>query len=239
MGTHHQAFSRCICGLVLFLFTGCASFEPGFSTRDLSRPREPTVREDRDGLDVSIEEFATASKSLHAFDADLIAHGVLPLLVRIENNSGQNYRIKEQDIRVLLDDTSLAQLIGGEASEQAASSEYAGKAFFWTVAAGPFAVILWPSTIAASATHTHTVNRRIRQHFEALEFTDALIKPGQAAAGFVYFAIPTSLKGLTNMTVLVQPFAEHTDQPLSYRLALPDIEISKATGKQTAAGSSP
>ncbi len=227
-------FVVCIC----LLSFGCASFEPGFRPQDLSRPREPTARESRDGLAVSVEEFASASKSLQVFDADLPPNGVLPFLVRLENDSTRNYKIRESDVHLTLDATSLTQLIGGEASEQAASSEYAGKAFFWTVAAGPFAVLLWPSTIAASATHTHAVNRRIRQHFEALEFTDALIKPGQTAAGFVYFKIPAGIRNLANMAVIVEPVAEDGEQRLSYRLALPTIELSKTASNETTNGSS-
>lgn len=228
---------RALLFLTLIL-QGCASFEPGFRLQDLSRPRQPTAREIRDGLEVSVEEFASASKSLQVFDADLSPNGVFSLLIRIENNSTQNYTIKEKDVRVLLHEVSLEQLIGGEASERAASSQYAGKALFWTVAAGPFAVLLWPSTIAASATHTHAVNRRIRQHFEALEFTDALIKPGQIAAGFVYFAIPNGSGNLANMTVIVEPVAENSEQRLLYSFALPTIELSKPVPKERTVGAS-
>ena len=96
--------------------------------------------------------------------------------------------------------------LGGEtAASQSANSEYAGKALGWTVATGPFAILLWPVTIGASAAHTAAVNRRIEQHFESLRFNDALLKPNQTAAGFVYFKLPSGVKKLEKLRVEVTP----------------------------------
>ena len=70
---------------VPLVFIGCASFEPGLQYQDLMRPRQPTVKETQQGLEVSIEEFASKNKSQQAFDADIARFGILALLFKAEN----------------------------------------------------------------------------------------------------------------------------------------------------------
>jgi len=187
------------------VLSGCASFEPGIRYQDLARPRQPTAKQTQQGLDISVEEFASANKSRQAFDADVGPNGILAILLKVENNGSQNYKIQEPSISAFLETQELP-LIGGEkAASESANSEYAGKALGWTVAAGPFAILLWPVTIGASAAHTASVNRRIEQHFESLRFNDALLKPNQTAAGFLYFKLPAGVKRLENLRVEVTP----------------------------------
>jgi hypothetical protein len=212
--------------LTAFIFTGCASFEPGLRHQDLTRTRQPTVKRVQNGLEVSVEEFASASKSLKAFDADLSSYGVLALLVRVENNGTENYNVQRADIKGYLGDQPLSQLVGTEAAGEAGTREYAGKALGWTLATGPFAIILWPATIAGSASHTASVNRRVEQHFESLAFTNALLKPNQVAVGFVYFKLPDGVKRLENLTVEVEPSEEKNGRRLSYKLSLPGLDLS-------------
>lgn len=208
------------------IFDGCASFEPGVRYQDLMRPRQPTVKEAQNGLEVSVEEFVTADKSEQAFDADIAPYGVLALLVRMENNGAQTYKAEQHAITVHLNGQILTSLSGKQAADQAATSEYVGKALGWTLATGPFAILLWPATIAGSASHTAAVNRRIEQHFENLEFNDALLKPNQSAAGFLYFKLPDGVKSLEQLVVAVTPADEQSGKKLSFKLSLPTVELS-------------
>jgi hypothetical protein len=211
---------------ILLTSFGCASFEPGLRYQDLSRPRQPTVKQTQEGLDISVEEFASANKSRQAFDADVAPNGILALLLKVENNGSQTYKIQEQVISAYLGSQSLS-LIGGEkAASESANSEYAGKALGWTVAAGPFAILLWPVTIGASAAHTASTNRRIEQHFESLRFNDALLKPNQTAAGFLYFQLPSGVKRLETLRLEVIPSEENSANKLSFNLPLPNIDLS-------------
>jgi len=210
------------------ILSGCASFEPGLRFQDLSRPRQPTVKQTQEGLDISIEEFASEKKSRQAFDADVAPYGILPILLKVENNGTQTFKIQEYAISAYADSQSL-QLIGGEkAAGEAANSEYGGKALGWTVAAGPFAILLWPVTIGASAAHTASVNRRIEQHFESLRWNDALLKPNQTAAGFLYFKAPAGVKRLENLRLEVKPSEEISGKILTFNLPLPTIDLSAA-----------
>jgi hypothetical protein len=208
------------------ILSACASFEPALRTPDFMRARQPTAIEVQEGFEVSIEEFASANKSRQAFDADIASYGVLALLLRAENKGGGTYKLPLHSIAASLDGQPLPLLGGEQAANQAATSEYAGKALGWTLAAGPFAMFLWPVTIAGSAAHTKSVNRRIEQHFESLQFSDALLKPNQIAAGFLYFKLPGSLNSLEKLIVELKPSEEPSGKQLAYKLSLPSLNLA-------------
>ena len=215
--------------LAAFLvFVGCASFEPGMQYQDLTRPRQPTVKETEQGLELSIEEFASKNKSQQAFDADIARYGILALLFKADNGGTKTYRVQEQTISVYLGEESLTAISGEKAASQGANSEYVGKALGWTALAGPFALFLWPATIAGSASHTAAVNRRIEQHFESMRFNDAVLKPNQSAAGFLYFKLPAGVDKLQNLRVEATPSEEGTGERLSYKLVVPTLDLSGA-----------
>lgn len=214
--------------LMVLVMSGCASFEPALRYADLAKPRQPTVKETQEGLDVSIEEFATKNKSQQAFDADIAPYGILALLLKVENGGTQTYRVEEHGVSAYLGGESLPSLVGEKAAAQGANSEYVGKALGWTLAAGPFAIFLWPATIGGSAAHTASVNRRIEQHFESMRFTDSLLKPNQNAVGFFYFKLPSGVKKLENLRVEVTPTEEQTGKELSYKFSLPTLDLSGA-----------
>jgi hypothetical protein len=231
-----QRFSTIIFLAICLAFGACASFEPGLRYQDLLRPRQPTVKQVQEGLEVSIEEFATTKKSHQAFDADLAPNGILPLLIKVENGGTQTYRLREQDVNVYFGNDLLPTLSGEKAAGQSAHSEYAGKALGWTVLTGPFAILLWPATIAGSASHTAAVNRRIEQHFESISFNDALLKPNQSSAGFLYFKLPNGIQRLQNLKVEVTPADEQSATRLTYSLMIPTLELSSSVSGQTVSG---
>ena len=225
MGTHYQALSPCLWTLFLSLLAGCASFEPGLHQEDLARNRLPTARETKDGLEVSLEEFVSSKKSLQAFDADVAGKGVLALLLRVDNKGQINYRLAKTEIRALLDGESLPMLEGRDAADQAATKDLGGRALGWTLATGPFALVVAPLTLVGSSAHTNSVNQKIEQHFGALEFPDALVRPHESVTGFVYFKLPFRLQKIENLTVEIEPVEEATEQKLSYRFNLPAFDI--------------
>jgi hypothetical protein len=193
--------------------------------QDLMQPRQPTVKETREGLEVSIEEFVSKNKSMQVFDADLAPRGILALLLKVENNGTRTYSIDEHAISVYLDTETLPSISGEKAASQAANSEYVGKALFWTMVTSPFA---GPIAIAASAGHTRAVNKRIEEYFETMSFNYSVLKPNQYDAGFLYFKLPSGMKKLENLRIEVAPSEEETDNRLSYKLLLPVLDISAA-----------
>jgi hypothetical protein len=229
-GENRMRVNRCfkIAALITsFLLAGCASFEPALRTPDLTRSRQPSAVTAQEGLEISVEEFASPNKSRQAFDADIASSGILALLVRADNKGTVNYKITQGSVTAHLDGQSLPSIGGTAAANQAATSEYAGKALGWTIATGPFAILLWPVTIAGSAAHTQSVNRRIQQHFESLQFTDALLKPNQVATGFVYFELPENLTKLEKLSIGATASEEPGGKQLSFNLSLPEIALQQ------------
>lgn len=242
-GSWTNRFISLLAATLIWSAAGCASFEPGLRYQDLARPRQPTVKDMKEGLEISLEEFASVNKSRQAFDADVAPNGILPILLKLENNGTQTYRIQERVVSAYIGTDMLGSLGGETAASQSANSEYAGKALGWTVAAGPFAILLWPVTIGASAAHTASVNRRIEQHFESLRFNDALLKPNQTAAGFIYFKLPSGVSKLEKLRVEVTPSEENTGKKLEFVLPLPAIDLSapvasRVTTTETNSGAS-
>jgi hypothetical protein len=209
------------------LIAGCAAFEPGVRLHDLQRPRQPTVRESREGLEVSVEEFVSHAKSRMVFDNDLAANGVAALLLRIQNNGTIRYVARRENVRAWLGDQQLTALTPTEAANQAATSEYVGKALGWTLAAGPLAILLWPVTIGASTVHTHGVNRRVEQYFTAGAFQDALVGSKQTALGFVYFKIPGGTMATERFRLQMEIERETGDQRLAYEFDLPVVKLTE------------
>lgn len=216
------------------LLAGCASFEPALHAPDLMRPRQPSAFQAQNGLEISVEEFASAHKSRQAFDADIASHGVLPILIRMENKGTETFKVQASRIRVDLEEAKLERLSGPEAANQAATSEYAGKALGWIVATGPFAILFWPVTIGGSVAHTQSVNNKIRQHFSRLELTDALLRPDQTAVGFVYFKLPDTGTRVDRLALTVEPLEEKSGQAMSYRFSLSILQLSARTSSQGA-----
>jgi hypothetical protein len=218
--------SKLMAIVIGFIFAGCATFQPGLRYQDLMRARQPTAKEVREGLEVSIEEFVSREKSRRAFDADIAPHGVLAFFLRIENKSPTSYIVRDTDSRVFLHDRPLNFLQGIDAARQAASSDGAAKAAAWTVAMGPFALLFWAPAISISGSHTQYVNQRIEHHFDNLQFGNVLLRPAQAVGGFLYFKIPNGTKRLEDLTVEVVASEEKTPRQVSIRFPVPILELS-------------
>jgi hypothetical protein len=222
---------KLIIGLAV-LMGGCATFEPALRYQDLTRPRQPTVKVAQNGLEVSGEEFVSEAKSKMAFDAEIARYGVLALLIRVDNRGSQNYSVLQSNVKATLGEASLPQLKGANAASEAATREYAGKALGWTLAAGPFAMFLWPATIAGSAAHTHAVNRRVEQHFESMQFSDAVLHPNEYAVGFVYFKLPWQVDRLDHLVLSVQAQELDTRKQIPIKLEFPTLSLAEVAKGQ-------
>ena len=219
-----SVLTRSLCSALSFLLIGCATFEPTLHQQDLANGRVPTLTTAKEGLEISIEEFVSVKKSQQAFDENLAGYGVLPLLVRVENKTGVAYRLARTQMKASVKDETLPLLEGREAATQA-GKDPSGRALGWTLATGPFALILAPLTLVGSSAHTTSVNHRMEEYFGTIEFPDALVRPNEAVAGFIYFKIPLRLEKLENLVVEVAPINDNNNQTLFYRFELPALEV--------------
>jgi len=221
---------------ITVLTCSCARFQPTLDQKVLfGGTRIPTVVQTQEEITLSIEEFASADKSKHAFDSDVVSSGVLPILFRIDSKSDAVFKIPAGAIKAYIDNQSLSVLDGETAAKQAATRDYVGKALGWTILAGPFAILAWPGTIVGSAVHTRNVNSRIVKHFETLEFKGAMVRSNQPVSGFLYYQVPTDgkflqslaeSKRLQNITIEIVAMPEQEGRNISFNLPLPTIDLS-------------
>ena len=212
-------------------FGGCtATFDPSLRSTELGMGGLPTVKDVREGLEVSLEEYVSANKSRRAFDADIASSGVLPLLLRVENNGAREYKVDRNEIKAFIGGQALRPIYGYEAAKQGASREYVGKALINTAMWGPLGMVFGLPTIVGSAAHTREVNKKIEQHFENMEFAGAMVKPNETASGFVYFRFPQRSQQLENLTVelTVQAngYEEGNGKQLGYKFSFPTLGVS-------------
>lgn len=221
---------------VIFIYAlwtcGCvASFEPEVHSLGELRSGLPTSKEVKSGLAVSVEEFVSANKSRHVFDADVAAHGILPLLVRVENHSTEPYIVQRDQIRASLDGQALLPIYGKEAARQGAARNNVGRALVNTILWGPLAPYFGLPSMVASASHTRSVNKDIERHFEKMEFIDTVLKPGETSEGFAFFQLPGHEKRLEKLQVNVFAVAGATlgqeGREMTYRLSFPALEVSQ------------
>ncbi len=225
MERRFKPFAALFLSMIILFSVGCASFEPALRQDALSRRRLPTATSSQKGIEVSIEEFVTPTKSMQAFEAVVASYGVLPLLIRIENNGSTNYRLARGQVKASLGGEALPVLVARDAATQGAAKGYQGNALGWTLATGPFFFILAPLTLTASSAHTASVNRKIEEQFGTLELPDALIRSNQSVTGFVYFKLPPVTWKLENLTVEVEPIDDSNEEPLSFKFFLPPLDI--------------
>ncbi len=222
---------------------GCAIFDPGYHPEGLGEARQFTAKQTQDDIDVSLEEFASAEKSRNAFDADLVSHGVLALLLSVENKSEHVYEIEKEEIKAVLDGQALPGLSAKEAADQSAGQEFGRRALakdallsaLPVVLLNPYttAIVLIAAPFVASrkVCEGYTFNYtcavdKIRQHFKDLEFNDTTLKPNEAASGFVYFKLPGEVKKLENLIVGVKASQQENGKSLSFELPFATLELS-------------
>jgi hypothetical protein len=71
-----------------------------------------------------------------------------------------------------------------------------------------------------------------------MRFNDAVLKPNQSAAGFLYFKLPAGVDKLDKLRVEATPSEEGTGDRLSYKLILPTLDLSGAVVAPPASQSS-
>lgn len=212
----------------LMWLAGCASFEPGMRLQSLNGPRQPSARDSQEGFEVSAEEFISYEKSNAMFDTDLASSRVVAILIRAQNNGAERFSLVRSNIRATLNGQPLTQLPPKEAASQAATSEYVGKALGWTLATGPFAIILWPVTIGFSAVHTHSVNEKIEAYFQGTGYQDSLVAPKQMTFGFVYFNVESKTQVMENLVIEADCFGDPSGKKFTYKLPIPAVRVGKS-----------
>jgi hypothetical protein len=99
-------------------------------------------------------------------------------------------------------------------------------------AIGPLGMYIWPLTMAGSASQTQKINRQVERHFESLELTDTVLKPGDKLAGFVFYRLPGDGKAPSGISVTIalgrEVAGESAPNLLLFKFALPPLAPTSA-----------
>jgi len=257
--------------MIAFFMSGCAAhdLQPFWEPSPKFPPAK--LRAAQDGLDLSVDEFASAKKSLEVFAVtvslnpeakdignvavDVGAHGVLPLRLSITNRGDTQYIIKKEAVTASLAGGTLPHVSNQAAADTSAADAYS-KARGWDalltagiIVVAPIALFSLPWALAYSIDcipdkcqvtreapckdshfyHPCTVNK-FRERFKTLELRDAILRPGEAATGFVYFKLPEKLTRLESLTADIT-LAEDVPQgqsgkTVTFKFTLPPISLT-------------
>ncbi len=156
---------------------GCVSI----SLHELTPPAEHgrAVRNGEAGLAAACRLVTAPEEARFFFGADLIALGILPLIVQLENASGDTLRFSASDARVTLADGATLVHLPWSAAAEAASFSY------WRAVPGFLFAVIPGLVIADSVALT---NARIAGHYRHLAVEEAALPPGARKLGAVFFA---------------------------------------------------
>ena len=175
-------------------------------------------------LRVYVEEYASATKSIRAFDTDLAAAGILPILILVENNGADAFDIKLQDI-VIRRDQPLKALSPRDAAMSAERSAF-GEAAGWTVVIAPIAPVIAPAAAALSAVETSRVNRQIDQDFSRKTFSEGPVHAGKRRSGFLFYQLDDQTPILKGLILGLKATNLATNEIVSIDIALPETMLT-------------
>jgi len=197
-----------------FFFARCATYTPTMSRLDSTGPN---VNKAVNGeLTLYVEEYATEEKSRKAFDSDLAAEGVLPLLISLENLGKNSYEVQVSNI-VVKGKSSLKALTPEEAASKAKRDAIL-KALGWSLIVP---IISIPVALTASAMHTHSVNKKIVQDFATKTFPDGVIPPNKERSGFLFFELEEGQEDLAGLNLELTARDVATEETVTISVPLP------------------
>ena len=205
-----------VCLLLLAIalnFHGCASYTPTLVRLIPSGP--DTKKAENGDLTVYAEEFVTGEKSQRAFDANMPAEGVLPILISVENTGQKPFDVNVAD--VCLRGEKPFKLLAPEDAALRAQRGTAARALGWSMIVP---IITIPFAIGASAIHTGDVNQQIVRDFVAKGLPDGAVLPNKEKSGFVFFESEGSHKDVVGMTLEVTVRNTDTGEPISVQIPL-------------------
>ncbi len=198
---------------VWLILSGCATYTPVLVRLN---PSGPDVKKATKGdLTVYVEEFVTGEKSERAFDVNMPAGGVLPMLMSVENNGREAFDVNLADIR-LRGDKQL-KLLASEDAAVRAQRGTAARALGWSMIVP---IVTIPIAVGASAIHTGNVNQQIVRDFTAKGLPNGAVLPNKERSGFVFFETDDNRKGVAGLTLDVTVRNSNTGEPISVEILL-------------------
>jgi hypothetical protein len=174
---------RDILWLVLVVaISGCASYRP--TAAPIPQPGAMPHRQEVANAVVSADPYTQPERVKATFGGDLIASGVLPIQVNVENLGAKRLLVRPSDAVLELSDGR--QIAPAGAFAAASRMERSGRVVAATVGFGLLGYL------AASGAEDKARAAR-QEDFRRKEFPEKRLERGESAHGFLYFLTPPGM----------------------------------------------
>jgi hypothetical protein len=183
-----------ILGLAMAVaFSGCATYHP--TAAPVPRSGDMPQRQEVANAVVSADPYTQPERLRATFDGDLIAAGVLPIQVFVENLGAKRLLVRPSDAVLELSDGGQTSPVGALAA--ASKMEGSGKVIAATVGFGLLGFLA-----ATSAEDKARAARR--EDFRRKEFPEKRLEKGDSAYGFLYFMPPPGTMDLSSAKLAIR-----------------------------------
>lgn len=174
-------------------FSGCASYRP--TAAPIPQSGTMPYRQEVANAVVSADPYTQPEKVKATFGGDLIAAGVLPIQVFVENLGAKRLLMRPSDAILELSDGRQTAPVGAFAA--ASKMERSGKVI---AAAVGFGLIGY---LAASSAEDKARAARL-EDFQRKELQEKRLEKGESAHGFLYFLPPQGTMNLSSATLAMR-----------------------------------
>ena len=174
-------------------FSGCASYNP--TAAPIPQSGAMPHRQEVANAVVSADPYTQPERVKATFDGDLIAAGVLPIQVFVENLGARRLLVRPSDAVLELSDGGQTNPVGALAA--ASKMEGSGKVIAATVGFGLLGFL------AATSAEDKARSAR-REDFRRKEFPEKRLEKGDSAYGFLYFMPPPGTKDLSSAKLAIR-----------------------------------
>ena len=222
------------CLFWVFLLGSLACTAAKIPELQVESPATYPLHTEFNGLKLAVDPYLDPARVEGFFSVDLLAEGIVPILLVIENSSeAQGYRILRDNVALLQAEGTLAtqsEVTGSQQlNQQLGQAETLGGA--WAGAATPlplgYAYNLGPgaafAAIGAYAVFTEFSATRKKDVLEysilETQLMDKTLYPGQTLSGFVYFRLDDSdIGSITGIRVLAEGLKNIEDIAFEFTL---------------------
>ena len=180
------------------VLSGCASYRP--TAAPIPQAGAMPHRQEVANAVVSADPYTQPERVKATFGGDLMASGVLPIQVNVENLGAKGLMVRPSDAVLELSDGR--QIAPAGAFAAAAKMERSGKVIAATVAFGLLGYL------AASGAEDKARAARL-EDFRRKEFPEKRLEKGESAHGFLYFLTPPETSNLSSAKLAMRLVEEN------------------------------
>jgi hypothetical protein len=186
---YHKHLIKLLAGLLMV--NGCATYVPP------AAPVQPATQykftQEQQGLMVAIDPFMEEDRLKTYFGTDLLANGILPVLIVVNNHNPQSgYLVQAESFSLSKKGGTVTDSKGGEAQAPRPNLDgaQAGVAAGGVIAAAAIPLLMVPAVFAIIVMDKKMANATaINENLRKNAFVGRTVLPGESHSGFVYFKV--------------------------------------------------